>query len=347
MRRKLASYRFAKGIESFADPETNSDGVAIKAVVEEEGTGVFEAVVAVFGNVDLVGDRIVKGAFAKSLERWKASGDPIPVIFDHQWGNLDAHAGEVIEAEERDEGLWIKGQLDLEDDFARKLFNKLKRRRIKEFSFAYDVVDEEKADDANELRELEIIEVGPTLKGANPETRLVGVKSEDGAKKAYVALAGSLEERARKLRLAVDGWVAETFPADDDAEARAYGWVEATFEDSVVVCLDDYRDPENLTSTQYEITYSVGDDGEVALGEAREVEVVGAIQPKSRGMKAGRVLSAKNEAKISEALGLLTDVLASVQKDDEAGGKALGLSEGTMTPADVELKLRLLELQAV
>ena len=43
-------------------------------------TGTFEATVAVFGNVDRGGDRIMPGAFKDTLERWKASGDPIPVI---------------------------------------------------------------------------------------------------------------------------------------------------------------------------------------------------------------------------------------------------------------------------
>lgn len=162
MRRKHAAYGF-KDFKAVGDARD----------------GTFEALVAVFGNVDLVGDRIVKGAFAKSLERWKESGDPIPCIFNHDWGNLDAHVGQVVEAEERDEGLWVKVALDVEEDeYARKLWSKLRRRTIREMSFAYDVIDEATAeDDVNELRELEIIEVGPTLKGANPETQLLEVKN--------------------------------------------------------------------------------------------------------------------------------------------------------------------------
>jgi uncharacterized protein len=149
----------------------------VKVLPEEEGQGVFEAVVAVFDNVDLVGDRIKKGAFTKSLAKWEESGDPIPVIFSHQWDDINAHVGEVIEAKETDEGLYVKGQLDMDDEFGAKVFHKLRKRRIKEFSFAYDVIEEDQKDDANELIELEIIEVGPTLKGANPETRLIGVKA--------------------------------------------------------------------------------------------------------------------------------------------------------------------------
>lgn len=146
--------------------------------LDDEGT--FEALVSIFGNVDLVGDRVVKGAFAKSLERWESSGDPIPVIWSHQWSDPQAHLGEVLEADERDDGLWIKGRLDLEDrgTYAGTIWRKMKRRLIKEFSFAYDVVDEGKAKDgANELREVELIEVGPCLKGINPDTQLLAAKA--------------------------------------------------------------------------------------------------------------------------------------------------------------------------
>lgn len=148
-----------------------------KALDEEKGT--FEALVSVFGNVDLIGDRVVKGAFAKSLEKWEASGDPIPVIWSHMWNNPAAHIGKTTSAEETDGGLLIKGQLDLDHPFSEKVYKLLKERRVKEFSFAYDVNEEKynKEDKANDLLDLELIEVGPTLKGMNPETQLVAAKA--------------------------------------------------------------------------------------------------------------------------------------------------------------------------
>jgi HK97 family phage prohead protease len=171
----------------------------------DEGAGTFEAVVSVFGNVDFAGDRIIEGAFEKSLERWAASGDPIPVIFSHRWDDLDSHVGVVLEAKELAPGdallpselaalggLWVKARLDMDEDFAARLWKKLERRSIREFSFAYDTIDERKAKDgANELLELDVIEVGPTLKGMNPATALLDVKSA----------AGSSPELRRELAL--------------------------------------------------------------------------------------------------------------------------------------------------
>ncbi len=142
--------------------------------------GIFEAIVAVFGNVDRAGDRIMPGAFAKSLARWQEKGRPIPVIFAHEWDNLDAHIGEVLEAKETDEGLYIKGQLEMDEPFAARVWKKMTKGTLAEFSFAYDELDsalvKENGEYVNELRELELFEVGPCLVGMNPDTQLLGVK---------------------------------------------------------------------------------------------------------------------------------------------------------------------------
>lgn len=275
-----------------------------KALDESEGT--FEAIVSVFGNVDLVGDRVVKGAFEKSLKEWDESDKQIPVIFSHRWDDLDAHIGGVVKAEERDEGLWVKGQLDLEEDSSRKAFKLMKRGTLSEFSFAYDIVREKTADDgANELLELKIIEVGPTLKGANPETQLLGVKS----RKAMGMVEGSAEERRELInRAARARWGGD----------EAWVWVIATFDERAIVSVETQE-----SSTYYEVSYTLSDEG-VTLGEGREVELETEVVVKSRGlygMKAGRVLSSKNEGKLRQASGLISEVLAALPDvEDEPKG---------------------------
>jgi hypothetical protein len=47
---------------------------------DTDSAGTFSALVAVFNNVDRGGDRIMPGAFTKTLTEWCASGDPVPVI---------------------------------------------------------------------------------------------------------------------------------------------------------------------------------------------------------------------------------------------------------------------------
>ncbi len=161
-----------------------------KALDGEKGT--FEAIVAVFGNVDLMGDKIMPGAFTNSLAAWAAKGRPIPVVFSHQWGNLDAHIGYVLEAKEVEQGLYVKAQLELDEPFAARVWKKMQKGTLAEFSFAYDVppggaawVEGKNGDGYHELRTLDIIEVGPCLKGVNPETELLGVKGARGIQAAH------------------------------------------------------------------------------------------------------------------------------------------------------------------
>lgn len=286
--------------------------------VGDEAPGVFEAIVSVFGNVDYGNDRVMAGAFSKSLERWAASGDPIPVVFSHRWDELDAHVGEVLEAKEllpgdaalppelaENGGLWVKFSLDVDEDddpAARKVARLLSKRRIREFSFAYDVIEEKTGNDgATELLELDVIEVGPTLKGMNPATVLMararkalgdGVTDEElvervvaaldpDASKAWVSIGGSIEERLEAVYAAAVGWARE---GDVGAGGFYAAYLEATFEDRVLVLVEGWDDPVG-EGIYFELAYSIDDDGEVELGEARAVELEVELVAKSRAMK--------------------------------------------------------------
>lgn len=162
---------------------TKSCTVAVKAVGPDDGQdeGVFEALVSVFGNVDAYGDVVMPGAFEKTLAEWSASGAPIPVYWSHRMDDPDFNLGEVIEAEERDKGLWVRAKLDLEAPKAAQVYRLLKGRRVTQFSFAYDVVqggwEVQDGEEFYALRELKLYEVGPTPIGANQETELLAVKS--------------------------------------------------------------------------------------------------------------------------------------------------------------------------
>lgn len=238
----------------------------------DDGKGEFEAIVAVFGNVDLAGDRIVKGAFADSLKAWQAKGRPIPVVFSHDWQNLDAHIGQVTEAKETDEGLYVKGQLDMQDPSASKVFRLMKAGTLAEFSFAYDVVEEKLQNGANELLKLDVIEVGPTLKGMNPATQLLGTKGAltevSTARGQKAGVSGSFEERRDLVTQAIRGKYGEN--------DRYWVYIVATFDESAVVAISG----EGGTSYR-EIDYTLK-DGAVELGDERDVVLQTTVVPKSR-----------------------------------------------------------------
>jgi Escherichia/Staphylococcus phage prohead protease len=157
-------------------------------------TGTFEAIVSVFNNKDLGGDIVRPGAFTKSLDVWGESGDPIPIYWSHRMDDPSMNIGAVEEAREltagdkaipewanthvkENGGLYVKGRLD---DFGlgKHVAHLMKTRRVKQFSFSYDVISEHKSKsgDANELTELWLHEVGPTPLGMNPLTELLAAK---------------------------------------------------------------------------------------------------------------------------------------------------------------------------
>ncbi len=160
--------------------------VKAAGVADGLAEGQFLALVSVFGNEDSMGDVVRPGAFTETLAEWSAKGDPIPVIWSHNWGDPFAHLGTVVRATETLEGLEVLGQIDDlgVNPTADQVYRLLKGRRVTQFSFAYDEIESAWVkDDENrwggywELRKLRLHEVGPCLVGANQETELLAAKA--------------------------------------------------------------------------------------------------------------------------------------------------------------------------
>jgi HK97 family phage prohead protease len=136
------------------------------------------AYASIFNVVDLQGDRVLAGAFANSIRRWKASGDSPAFCWSHDWSDPFALLGKITDMREDGRGLLITAQVDEDTDFSRQVMKLLRNRIVTQFSFSYDVVHERKAEDgANELIELDLIEAGPCLRGANNQTELISAKA--------------------------------------------------------------------------------------------------------------------------------------------------------------------------
>lgn len=141
-----------------------------------DGGGEFTAIVSVFENVDLAGDRVKRGAFERSLKDYADSGRAIPIVWNHDWSSAESFIGKAVEARETPEGLEVRGVF-FDTDRAQTVRRLLAERVVSEFSFAYDIIDQETAaDGVTDLKQLHILEAGPTLKGANPATRLIEAK---------------------------------------------------------------------------------------------------------------------------------------------------------------------------
>lgn len=130
---------------------------------------------------DYAGDVVVKGAFSKTLADWDAKGRAIPLLWLHDDGNPNAYIG-VAKCTEDDHGLKVEAVLDTDNPTAKQVHKLLKGGQVSEMSFAYRVIDSatvevENGVKANELRELDLLEVSVVPHGCNPDTSIDDVKA--------------------------------------------------------------------------------------------------------------------------------------------------------------------------
>lgn len=256
--------------------------------LDENGT--FEAYASVFGNVDSYGEVVDPGAFKEWLaEHFDGGKNRYPkCVWNHNW---DEPIAATIECREDERGLYVKGKFVLEVQRAKEIFALMKEGVITDFSFGFRVLDDE-VDGATGIRHLKkiaIYEYSPVLVGANPAATLLGVKS-----------ANDLEGEAKEEEIEVpvkDPDAEDAPPADDPAAT------------------DPEKDPkEPKEETPGGDTETPGSGDAPAPGSDDE-----------KGIKAGRVLSAKNRGLIQEAVDGMrnaTDALEALleaTEDDDSG----------------------------
>jgi HK97 family phage prohead protease len=162
----------------------------------ELGPGEFTATASVFDVIDSYGEVVRKGAFAESIAQMKASGDPIPIVWQHDWHDPFSHIGYIKSIQETETALLYHGVLDIADNpKAAQVYRLMKGRRVMQQSFGYDVLAGGRATvdgvDVYEITNVKLHEVGPCLVGVNNNTRLLGIKSSDGTDVRAVPVAPS------------------------------------------------------------------------------------------------------------------------------------------------------------
>lgn len=151
--------------------------------VDDGQRGEFTALVSAFGIKDRHGEYVDKGAFTESLAEWAAKGRNIPVIWSHEWTNPDSFIGEYTSAEETEQGLLLKGVLDVDDNpRAARIYDLMRKGRVAEFSIGggirdWEIIERPDEEPEFHLTNLDLWEAGPCFKGVNPGTELESVKA--------------------------------------------------------------------------------------------------------------------------------------------------------------------------
>ena len=148
-------------------------GLEVKSV---DSDGSFSGYGSIFGNKDSYGDIVVKGAFDKSLQRWKEKQKFPALLWQHK---ADEPIGVYTEMKEDDRGLYVEGKLLKDDDpLAKRAYGHLKAGSLSGMSIGYMSVDEEydKKTDSLMLKEVDLWEVSLVTFPANEAAQVESVK---------------------------------------------------------------------------------------------------------------------------------------------------------------------------
>lgn len=199
----------------------------------EDGSGIFEGYASVFGNVDSYGDKVIKGAFSKSLAKsFPDDGAGIPCYWSHRMDDPEFILGKTLSAVEDDHGLKVRVSLDLDNPKAAAAYRALKAGAVNQMSFAYEVLESHfipekgaKFGGVNELRELNIFEVSVVQIGANTATSIDMVKSalknDDSVSISTPSAIERLEEAVEILREIIDSAKADSSDEESDSESNS------------------------------------------------------------------------------------------------------------------------------
>jgi HK97 family phage prohead protease len=132
----------------------------------------FAGYAALFGREDRGGDVIAAGAFADSLARRAAAGEPLPLLWQHDAGQP---IGVVEGISEDERGLRVIARLAPRPGVAARAAEQLRLGRIDGLSFGYRVVEAE-GERPRRLNRLDIVEVSLVAHPMQPLARVHAVE---------------------------------------------------------------------------------------------------------------------------------------------------------------------------
>lgn len=189
----------------------------VKAVSD---TGTFEGFGSVFGNVDSYKEIVAPGAFTESLAAWKSSDRLPPVLWQHRSGEP---VGPYLQMEEQPVGLWVKGQLLVEDvQRAKEARALMKAKAVNGLSIGYVVREDsyDRVTGIRTLKKLDLWEVSIVTFPANPAAQISSVKSSIDAIKTLSEAEDFLRDVGKLSKAQATAFVSrfKTLPNRSDSD---------------------------------------------------------------------------------------------------------------------------------
>ncbi len=154
----------------------------VKAAGDQGGQGTFSGLAATY-DLDQGGDRIVPGAFTRTLQSAKV----FPLLWQHQADNPIGH----VTCTETSQGLQVEGSIVLSDAVGKKAFDLMKAQVIRGLSIGYSTLQETVENGVRLLKEIKLFEVSAVTFPMNEAALIASVKN---------LKAMSDSERAKRLK---------------------------------------------------------------------------------------------------------------------------------------------------
>ena len=150
--------------------ETKDFTFDIKGIDDE---GKFSGYASTFGNEDLVGDIVQKGAFTKTLLK---GAEAVQMFYQHDSAEI---IGEFTKLHEDEKGLFFEGQLFVKKiQRAKEVHFLMQKNKLKAVSIGYRIESKSfDADGRRLLKQVDLMEISVVTYPANPEATIDRVKS--------------------------------------------------------------------------------------------------------------------------------------------------------------------------
>ncbi len=204
----------------------------LKSIESDEDFFYFEGYASTFGNVDLGGDVVERGAFQTSINELNSSNTKLKVLWQHRHSEP---LGIFVKFYEDDKGLFVKGKLPKDDDFVKgRVMPQMRVGSVDKMSIGYWIRENgyDVIDGIWHLKDLKLIEVSlVTL----PMNELADVTDFSKSRDIVSFMNLPLADRKREWDSTSAIGRIRKFTASEDAPSkrykRAFLWFDKENED--------------------------------------------------------------------------------------------------------------------
>jgi len=152
----------------------------IKEIKEDGDYGIIKGYASTFGDVDRGQDRVIKGAFTETLQKFRTKNKQIPMLFQHG-SNLLIGGFEIFK--EDDKGLYVEGKINLKVQKGVEIHSLAKQGVLKDFSIGYYATDydysKEDDEEIRNLTKIDLVEVSMVINPMNENANITDVKKNN------------------------------------------------------------------------------------------------------------------------------------------------------------------------